>query len=303
MKKFLEFSTEVEEAKKNNSPIVALESTIISHGMPYPQNIEMAKKVEQIIRDNGATPATIAIMDGKIKIGLNENDLETLANSPNVAKVSRRDLAEIVATKKIGATTVASTMICSELAGIPFFVTGGIGGVHKGVETSMDISADLEELARTNVTVICAGAKSILDLPKTLEYLETKGVPVIGYQTTELPAFFTRESGLKLNSSVGEPTEIAEIFKTKMELNLNGGMVVANPVPKEHELSKDYIDKIIEEAVKDSIDNGISGKDSTPFLLKTIVEKTDGKSLETNIKLVENNAVLGAKIAVAFSKM
>lgn len=303
MKKFLEFSTEVEEAKKNNSPIVALESTIISHGMPYPQNIEMAKKVEQIIRDNGATPATIAIIDGKIKIGLNENDLEVLANSSDVAKVSRRDLAEIVATKKIGATTVASTMICSELAEIPFFVTGGIGGVHKGVETSMDISADLEELARTNVTVICAGAKSILDLPKTLEYLETKGVPVIGYQTTELPAFFTRESGLKLNSSVGEPTEIAEIFKTKMELNLNGGMVVANPVPKEHELSKDYIDKIIKEAVKDSIDNGISGKDSTPFLLKTIVEKTDGKSLETNIKLVENNAVLGAKIAVAFSKM
>ena len=303
MKKFLEFSTEVEEAKKNNSPIVALESTIISHGMPYPQNIEMAKKVEQIIRDNGATPATIAIMDGKIKIGLNENDLETLANSPNVAKVSRRDLAEIVATKKIGATTVASTMICSELAEIPFFVTGGIGGVHKGVETSMDISADLEELARTNVTVICAGAKSILDLPKTLEYLETKGVPVIGYQTTELPAFFTRESGLKLNSSVEEPTEIAEIFKTKMELNLHGGMVIANPVPKEHELSKDYIDTIIEEAVKDSIANGISGKDSTPFLLKTIVEKTDGKSLETNIKLVENNAVLGAKIAVAFSKM
>lgn len=303
MKKFLEFSTEVEEAKKNNSPIVALESTIISHGMPYPQNIEMAKKVEQIIRDNGATPATIAIMDGKIKIGLNENDLETLANSPNVAKVSRRDLAEIVATKKIGATTVASTMICSELAEIPFFVTGGIGGVHKGVETSMDISADLEELARTNVTVICAGAKSILDLPKTLEYLETKGVPVIGYQTTELPAFFTRESGLKLNSSVEEPTEIAEIFKTKMGLNLNGGMVVANPVPKEHELSKDYIDTIIEEAVKDSIDNGISGKDSTPFLLKTIVEKTDGKSLETNIKLVENNAVLGTKIAVAFSKI
>lgn len=303
MKKFLEFSTEVEEAKKNNSPIVALESTIISHGMPYPQNIEMAKKVEQIIRDNGATPATIAIMDGKIKIGLNENDLETLANSPNVAKVSRRDLAEIVATKKIGATTVASTMICSELAGIPFFVTGGIGGVHKGVETSMDISADLEELAHTNVTVICAGAKSILDLPKTLEYLETKGVPVIGYQTTELPAFFTRESGLKLNSSVEKPTEIAEIFKTKMELNLHGGMVIANPVPKEHELSKDYIDTIIEEAVKDSIANGISGKDSTPFLLKTIVEKTDGKSLETNIKLVENNAVLGAKIAVAFSKM
>ncbi|MUN94918.1 pseudouridine-5-phosphate glycosidase [Staphylococcus sp. 170179] len=303
MKKFLEFSTEVEEAKKNNSPIVALESTIISHGMPYPQNIEMAKKVEQIIRDNGATPATIAIMDGKIKIGLNENDLETLANSPNVAKVSRRDLAEIVATKKIGATTVASTMICSELAGIPFFVTGGIGGVHKGVETSMDISADLEELAHTNVTVICAGAKSILDLPKTLEYLETKGVPVIGYQTTELPAFFTRESNLKLNSSVEEPTEIAEIFKTKMELNLHGGMVIANPVPKEHELSKDYIDTIIEEAVKDSIANGISGKDSTPFLLKTIVEKTDGKSLETNIKLVENNAVLGAKIAVAFSKM
>lgn len=303
MKNYLEFSSEVIEAQKNNTPIVALESTIISHGMPYPQNIEMAKKVEQLIRDNGATPATIAIMNGKIKIGLDDSDLEQLAKSSNVAKVSRRDLPEIVATKKIGATTVASTMICAELASIPFFVTGGIGGVHKGVETSMDISADLEELAQTNVTVICAGAKSILDLPKTLEYLETKGVPVIGYKTNELPAFFTRESGLKLNSSVQDPKEIAMIFKAKMDLNLRGGMVIANPVPKEHELSKSYIDAIIDEAVKDSIDQGISGKDSTPFLLKTIVEKTEGKSLETNIKLVENNAVLGAKIAVAFSQM
>ncbi|SCS43074.1 pseudouridine-5'-phosphate glycosidase [Staphylococcus caeli] len=303
MKNYIEFSKEVQQAKHNSQPIVALESTIISHGMPYPQNVEMAKNVEQIIRSNGAVPATIAIINGKIKIGLESDELELLAKSENVAKVSRRDLAEIIATKRIGATTVASTMICAELAEIQFFVTGGIGGVHRGVEHTMDISADLEELGETNVTVICAGAKSILDLPKTLEYLETKGVPVIGYQTNELPAFFTPDSGITLNSSADSPESIALICKTKNDLSLKGGIVIANPVPKEHSLSKTYIDKIIKEAVKEATNKGISGKDSTPFLLSKIVEKSEGQSLETNIKLVENNAVLGAKIAVAFTQL
>lgn len=302
MKEYIELSKEVKEAKENNKPIVALESTIISHGMPYPQNVQMAKKVEQIIRDNGAVPATIAIIDGKIKIGLEEDALELLANSDNVAKVSRRDLPEIIATKQIGATTVASTMICAELAEIDFFVTGGIGGVHRGAESTMDVSADLDELSKTNVAVICAGAKSILDLPKTMEYLETKGVPVIGYQTKELPAFFTRKSGVELNSSADTPEEIAKTWKVKRDLNLTGGLVVANPVPEEDELPKSYIDSIITEAVQEAEENGIHGKDSTPFLLSKIVEKSEGKSLVTNIKLVENNAVVGAKIAVAFNQ-
>ena len=217
--------------------------------------------------------------------------------------MSRRDLAETIATNRIGATTVASTMICAELAGIQFFVTGGIGGVHQGVEHTMDISADLEELAQTNVTVICSGAKSILDLPKTMEYLETKGVPVIGYQTAELPAFFTRESGIKLNSTAADVHSIANICHTKNTLKLSGGIVVANPVPTEHALDKDYINNIISQAVKQAEEQGVTGKDSTPFLLKYIVEQTNGKSLETNIKLVENNAFVGAQIAVAFNKL
>ena len=224
-------------------------------------------------------------MNGKIKIGLESEELNLLANSDNVAKVSRRDLAEIIATKRIGATTVASTMICAELADIQFFVTGGIGGVHRGVEHTMDISADLEELGQTNVTVICAGAKSILDLPKTMEYLETKGVPVIGYQTDELPAFFTRKSGIKLNSSADTPDAVARICKKKCDIGLSGGIVIANPVPKQFELAKSYIDTIIEDAVKEAEAQGISGKDSTPFLLGKIVEKSDGKSLETNIEM------------------
>ena len=303
MKQYIEFSKEVAQAKADKKPIVALESTIISHGMPYPQNVQMATAVENIIRDYGAIPATIALIDGKIKIGLENYELELLAKSDNVAKVSRRDFAEVIATKQIGATTVASTMMSAELAEIQFFVTGGIGGVHKGAENTMDISADLEELGKTNVTVICAGAKSILDLPKTMEYLETKGVPVIGYQTDELPAFFTRQSGIKLNSFSETPDDIAHICKVKNDLNIEGGVVIANPVPKEHELPKSYIDDIIEEAVKEAETQGISGKDSTPFLLGKIVEKSEGKSLNTNIKLVENNAVLGAKIAVAFNKL
>lgn len=303
MKQYIEFSKEVAQAKADKKPIVALESTIISHGMPYPQNVQMATAVENIIRDYGAIPATIALIDGKIKIGLENDELELLAKSDNVAKVSRRDFAEVLATKQIGATTVASTMMSAELAEIQFFVTGGIGGVHKGAENTMDISADLEELGKTNVTVICAGAKSILDLPKTMEYLETKGVPVIGYQTDELPAFFTRQSGIKLNSFSETPDDIAHICKVKNDLNIEGGVVIANPVPKEHELPKSYIDDIIEEAVKEAETQGISGKDSTPFLLGKIVEKSEGKSLNTNIKLVENNAVLGAKIAVAFNTL
>ncbi|MBB2507006.1 Pseudouridine-5'-phosphate glycosidase [Staphylococcus cohnii subsp. cohnii] len=303
MKQYIEFSTEVAQAKADKKPIVALESTIISHGLPYPQNVEMATTVENIIREYGAIPATIALIDGKIKIGLENDELELLAKSDNVAKVSRRDFAEVLATKQIGATTVASTMMSAELAEIQFFVTGGIGGVHRGVENTMDISADLEELGKTNVTVICAGAKSILDLPKTMEYLETKGVPVIGYQTDELPAFFTRQSGIKLNSSSENPDDIARICKIKNDLNIEGGVVIVNPVPKEDELPKSYIDGIIEEAVKEAETQGISGKDSTPFLLSKIVEKSEGKSLNTNIKLVENNAVLGAKIAVAFNKL
>ncbi|HEC2228601.1 TPA: pseudouridine-5'-phosphate glycosidase [Staphylococcus delphini] len=300
---YIEYSQEVKQAKEDKRPIVALESTIISHGMPYPQNVEMANNVEQIIRDNGAVPATIAIMDGKIKIGLEKTQLEILAKSKDVAKVSRRDLAEIIATQKIGATTVATTMICAELAGIEFFVTGGIGGVHKGAEQTMDISADLDELAKTEVTVVCAGAKSILDLPKTMEYLETKGVPVVGFQTTELPAFFTRESGVKLNSTAESVEEIAKIHLVKQDLGLGGGIVVANPIPREHALAKEYIESIIDEAVAEAYTQGIQGKDSTPFLLSKIVEKTEGKSLEANIKLVENNAILGAKIAVAFNQL
>nr|WP_232166765.1 pseudouridine-5'-phosphate glycosidase [Staphylococcus gallinarum] len=303
MEQYIEFSQEVITAKQQGKPIVALESTIISHGMPYPQNVKMAKTVEDIIRKEGAIPATIAIIDGKIKIGLEEDELELLASSSEVIKVSRRDLAETIATNRIGATTVASTMICAELAGIQFFVTGGIGGVHQGVEHTMDISADLEELAQTNVTVICSGAKSILDLPKTMEYLETKGVPVIGYQTAELPAFFTRESGIKLNSTAADVHSIANICHTKNTLKLSGGIVVANPIPTEHALDKDYINNIISQAVKQAEEQGVTGKDSTPFLLKYIVEQTNGKSLETNIKLVENNAFVGAQIAVAFNKL
>ena len=300
MNHLIDLHTEVKEALENNKPVIALESTIISHGMPYPQNVEMATTVENIIREGGAVPATIAIMDGRIKVGLDEESLEKLGNSEGVAKVSRRDLAEVIATKRIGATTVASTMICAEMAGIKFFVTGGIGGVHRGVEETMDISADLDELGKTDVAVICAGAKSILDLDRTMEYLETKGVPVIGYQTEVLPAFFTRTSDIKLNTVTETTDEIASIIKAKHDLGLEGGVVIANPIPEEDELNKDYIDGIVQEAVKEAEENGIGGKDSTPFLLGKIVEKTEGKSLEANIKLVYNNAKVGSQIAVDY---
>ena len=302
MKQYLSITEEVQKALEDNKPVVALESTIISHGMPYPQNVEMAKEVEQIVRDNGAVPATIAIIDGKIKIGLNDEELEILAKTEGVAKVSRRDMAQVVATKQLGATTVASTMICAEMADIRFFVTGGIGGVHRGVGETMDISADLDELAQTNVVVICAGAKSILDLDKTMEYLETKGVPVIGYRTDELPAFFTRESGIKLNATSETVEEIAEIARVKYDLNLDGGIVVANPIPEKDAMDRDYIDGVISEAVREAQEKGIHGKDSTPFLLGKVVESTEGKSLETNISLVKNNAEVGTRIAVSYHK-
>jgi len=301
--KYLDIKEEVKIALKKNRPVVALESTIISHGMPYPKNVEMAKKVEKIIRDQGAIPATIAIINGMIKIGLSDEDLEALAKEKEVAKVSRRDIASIISSKKIGATTVASTMILSEMAGIKFFVTGGIGGVHRGYEDTLDVSADLEELAMTDVTVICAGAKAILDLPRTMEYLETKGVPVIGYQTDTLPAFYTRISEIKLHLHVETAKELAEIVKTKEELRLTGGVLVVNPIPETDSLDAGYINQIIDEAIIESKAKGVEGKDVTPFLLANIVNKTQGKSLEANLALVYNNARVGAMIAVEYSKI
>ncbi|WP_421100922.1 pseudouridine-5'-phosphate glycosidase [Sporosarcina psychrophila] len=298
MKKYIELSKEVQQAKEEGKAIVALESTIISHGMPYPQNVKMAREVEQIVRDNGAVPATIAIIDGKIKIGLTDEELELFGKSSDVAKVSRRDLPQIIATKKLGATTVATTMICAELVDIKIFVTGGIGGVHKGAETTMDVSADLEELAQTDVAVICAGAKSILDLALTMEYLETKGVPVLGYETECLPAFYTRNSEFKLNFSTNSIDVIADVLKTKWELNLKGGVVIANPIPEEFAMDEDYINGIIDQAIKEAEENNIIGKDTTPFLLGKIKELTDGKSLDVNIELVKHNAKVGAQIAV-----
>lgn len=294
---------EIAEAIKEGKPVVALESTIISHGMPYPQNVAMAKHCEEIIRENGAVPATIAIINGKIKVGLSEEELELLATSKNVAKVSRRDMAKVIAKKEMGATTVASTMICAKMAGIKFFVTGGIGGVHRGYEETMDVSADLEELARTDVNVICAGAKSILDLPRTLEYLETKGVPVVGYGTDYLPQFFTAESEYKLNLRLDTPEDIAEMIKTKEELDLGGAVLIVNPIPSEDSMDKKYIDGLIDEAIAQANRDGISGKDVTPYLLAKIVEESEGKSLKANIALVYNNAKLGAKIACAHAKM
>lgn len=301
MKQYLTYSQEVQEAMAAGKPVVALESTIISHGMPYPQNVQTAREVEQIIRDNGAVPATIAIIDGKIKIGLSDDELEMFGNSQGVAKASRRDLAYLVATKQLGATTVATTMIAASLAGIKIFVTGGIGGVHRGAETTMDISADLEELAQTDVAVICAGAKSILDLGLTLEYLETNGVPVVGYGTDVLPAFFTRESDFGLNIRVDNPETVADILRVKWELGLKGGAVIANPIPEADAMDKSFIDGIINEALKEAEEQNISGKDVTPFMLGKVKDLTEGRSLEANIALVKNNAVVGAKIAVALN--
>jgi pseudouridylate synthase len=302
MEQYLAYSQEVLEAKEKGLPIVALESTIISHGMPYPQNVQTAREVEQIIREGGAVPATIALIDGKIKIGLSDEELEMFGNAEGVAKASRRDMGYLLATKKIGATTVAATMLAAELAGIELFVTGGIGGVHRGAETTMDISADLEELSMTNVAVVCAGAKSILDIGLTLEYLETKGVPVIGYGTDTLPAFYTRESDFAVNFRADSPEEVAGMMRAKWDLGLRGGAVIANPIPEEDAMERAFIDAIIQEALAEAEANGIAGKNVTPFLLGKVKELTKGKSLEANIALVKNNARVGAKIAVALNK-
>ncbi|MFE8697311.1 pseudouridine-5'-phosphate glycosidase [Cytobacillus sp. FJAT-53684] len=299
---WLEYSAEVQEAKKANKPIVALESTIISHGMPYPQNVETAREVEEIIRKNGAVPATIAILDGKIKIGLSDEELEFLGTSKDIEKASRRDLPYLVANKKHGATTVAATMICAQYAGIEVFATGGIGGVHRGAETTMDISADLQELAQTNVAVVCAGAKSILDIGLTLEYLETHGVPVLGFETDSLPAFYTRTSPFSVNYRVDTAEEAAAMIRTKWELGLNGGVVVANPIPEADALEEAFITNVIETALNEAAENNIAGKKVTPFLLGKVKELTEGKSLTANIALVKHNAEVGSKIAVSLKK-
>ncbi|MBV1708449.1 MAG: pseudouridine-5'-phosphate glycosidase [Erysipelothrix sp.] len=300
--KYLDISAEVKSAIENNRPVVALESTIISHGMPYPKNVETALNVEQIIRDQGAIPATIAILNGRLKVGLSHDEIEMLGKAKDVVKASRRDIPFIIAKGLNGATTVASTMILADLAGIRVFATGGIGGVHRGAETSFDISADLIELSQTNVAVICAGAKSILDINLTLEFLETHGVPVVGYQTDELPAFYTSKSGFKVDYRVDSPEELAKAIKTKWDLNLQGGVIVANPIPKAYEMDPKVIEQVISEAVRQQVAAGVKGKESTPFLLAKVKELTGGDSLDSNIQLVYNNAKVGAQLAVALSK-
>ncbi len=303
LEKYLKINPEVKKALEEGTPVVALESTIISHGMPYPQNIEMAKTVESIIRENGAIPATIAILNGELKVGLNPEELEYLGKSDSILKASRRDLPFIVAKKLDGATTVASTMIIAALAGIKVFATGGIGGVHRGAQQTFDISADLQELAHTNVAVVCAGCKSILDIGLTLEYLETNGVPVVGYKTEEFPAFYTVKSGFNVDYKVDSSAELALALKSKWDLNLNGGVVVSNPIPEEFEMDYDTITNAIEDALKEADEKGIKGKECTPFLLGKVKAITGGKSLDSNIELVYNNAKVGAKLAVELSKL
>lgn len=296
-KRFLDFKDEVKTALEQNKPVVALESTIIAHGMPYPDNLEVAREVEEIIRKYGVVPATIAVIDGKVKIGLSEEEMELLATSREVIKASRRDLSVIIAKKLTASTTVAATMVAAYLAGIKVFVTGGIGGVHRGAEKTFDVSADLQELARTPVAVVCSGAKAILDLPFTLEYLETIGVPVIGFGSEELPAFYCRESGLTVDYIVNDEVEAAGIIRTMQDLGLGGGMIITNPVPEEFALSMEYINEMIEEAVRAAEKEGVKGKKLTPYLLNKINELTGGKSLQANIELIKDNARVGAKIA------
>ena len=298
MNSYLEISPEVQAALAEGKPVVALESTIISHGMPYPQNVETAMNVERIVRENGAVPATIAIIGGRLKAGLSTDEIEYLGKKGyDVTKASRRDLPVLVSRGEDGATTVATTMIIAAMAGIRVFATGGIGGVHRGAEVTMDISADLEELARTPVLVVCAGAKSILDLGLTLEYLETKGVPVIGYGTSELPAFYTRKSGFGVDYRLDTPEEIAAAFRAKLDMDLGGGMLVTNPIPEAYSMDPDVINRAIDEAVAEANAQGIHGKQTTPFLLAKIKDITGGDSLASNIRLVYNNAALAAKVA------
>lgn len=299
----MRINKEVLHALENNIPVVALESTIISHGMPYPKNVQTALMVEKVIRDEGAIPATIGIIDGEPVIGMIPEEIENFGKKGGICKVSRRDLPVIYAKKMWGATTVSATMILAAQAGIEVFVTGGIGGVHRGAEKTMDISADLQELAKTNVTVVCAGAKAILDLPLTLEYLETMGVPVLGFKTKELPAFYTSKSGLKVDYEIKDYKEAAEIIHHKRINNLRGGILITNPIPKQFEADSDVINNAIEKALKMMDEQGIKGKSCTPFLLKTITDITKGDSLESNIQLVLNNARVGANIAKEYCKI
>lgn len=300
----IKIAEEVKLALRENRPVVALESTIISHGMPYPKNVQTALEVEDVVRKNGAVPATIAIIKGVPTIGCSKEDIEHLGKEGlKVTKVSRRDIPIVVSRGEDGATTVAATMILASMAGIKVFATGGIGGVHRGAETTMDISADLEELARTDVNVVCAGAKSILDLGLTLEYLETKGIAVIGYGTDELPAFFTRESGFKVNYRMDKPIEIAKAIATKEELGMSQGMLICNPIPKEYSMDAKEIESVIEKAVEEANELGVKGKNITPFLLDKIQKLTKGESLESNIKLVFNNAKLATQIATELCEL
>ncbi|QOY60536.1 pseudouridine-5'-phosphate glycosidase [Thermophilibacter immobilis] len=300
LNQYLDVAPEVKKALEEGRPVVALESTIISHGMPYPQNVETALEVERLVRESGAVPATIAVIGGRLRAGLSKEEIDHLGKKGHgVAKVSRRDLAVVCARGMDGATTVTTTMIIAHMAGIEVFATGGVGGVHRGAETTMDVSADLEELAQTPVMVICAGAKSILDLGLTLEYLETRGVPVLGYQTQELPAFYTRHSGFAVDYEVDSPEELARVFHTKREMGLSGGVLVGNPIPEEYSMDKAVIDQAIDQALAEADEQGIHGKECTPFLLAKVAELTGGDSLDSNIRLVFNNVVLGAKTAVA----
>ena len=304
MNPYLDVNPAVAQALAEGKPVVALESTIISHGMPSPQNVETALKVEEIIPQNGAVPATIAILGGRLKAGLSPAEIEYLGKQgQKVTKASRRDLSVLVAQGADGATTVATTMMIARMAGIKLFATGGIGGVHRGAETTMDISADLEELGQTDVMVVCAGAKAILDLKLTLEYLETKGVPVLGYQTQELPAFYTRTSGLKVDYQVDSPEMLAKILKTQHDLGLHGGILVTNPIPEQYSMDADAINAVIDQAIAEAQEKGIHGKETTPFLLAKVKEITGGDSLEANIQLVFNNAKLAAQTAAAYAKL
>ena len=303
MNEYLCITEEVKAALEAKRPVVALESTILSHGMPYPENLEFSHKVEEIIRAEGAIPATTAIIGGKLRVGLTAEELEIMCRAENVAKVSRRDVAICLATGQTGATTVATTMMLAEMAGIRFFATGGIGGVHRGAETTMDISADLRELANTPVAVICAGAKSLLDIGLTLEYLETMGVPVIGLRTDDFPAFYCRKSGYSVDYNAPDEETVAKVMKAKWDLGLKGGSVIANPIPKEYELDYDEMEAVINKALKAAQEEGIHGKATTPFLLAHIKEFTDGVSLASNLQLAYHNAKEAAKIAVAYSKM
>lgn len=303
-KSHLDIAPEIADALRDDRPVVALESTIISHGMPYPRNVATARQVEATVREHGAIPATIAVLGGRLRVGITHDEIDYLGKrGQRVVKTSRRDLPFVVCSDEDGATTVAATMIIAAMAGIHVFATGGIGGVHRGVEETLDISADLEELARTNVAVVCAGPKSVLDIGRTREFLETRGVPVVGFQTDTLPAFYTRESEFAVDYRIDTFEEIAKVMRVKWDLRLRGGMVIANPIPKEAALGSKLVDAVINRAVTEMRKKGISGKDVTPYLLAKIAEQTDGKSLDANIQLVLNNARVAAGIAAAFTQL